>query len=214
MTPPNILRQSPVTFDRAAHVYTLDGKELHGVTGIVKWVYPDTYTDVPEGVLRAAAEHGSLIHAACELWDTAHIKGGISETDDYAALEQEHGLVPIANEYLVDDGADIASCIDVVYRGAAANTVVIADIKTTSRIYTEHVALQLSIYAWLFEKQNRHLEVEDVAVIWLPRARYGRSGYRTLQRIPSEVCRTLAGDYIRGGDGRAWAARLGDNNKR
>ena len=51
-------KQSPVIFDEAAHTYTLNGVRLSGVTAIVKWMFPETYKDIPQSVLEKAADHG------------------------------------------------------------------------------------------------------------------------------------------------------------
>jgi len=61
------LKKSAVVFDPTAHTYTLGDKRLGGVTAIVKWLFPDTYKDIPAHILNAAAEHGSLVHAKCRL---------------------------------------------------------------------------------------------------------------------------------------------------
>ena len=67
------LVESRVVFDNEHHTYTLDGRELSGVTPIVKWLFPDTYKGIPQSVLDRAAEYGTLIHSKCELADSMGI---------------------------------------------------------------------------------------------------------------------------------------------
>ena len=51
------LKKCPVEFDELAHTYTLDGKQLSGITGIIKdYLFPDMYKGVHERTLEAAAE--------------------------------------------------------------------------------------------------------------------------------------------------------------
>lgn len=190
------LYECPVLFDEAAHHYTLHGHRLSGVTRIVAWVYPTTYEGIPEAVLRRAADYGSMIHAKCELADSL----GIVDHDsirDYVRLKEEAGLVTLCNEHLVSDEHLIASSIDVLCRDYS-----IIDIKATSTVHRPLVTLQTSIYAWLLERQNRHmgLTVPRCFCLWLPKPQYGRSALIPLERIPSDVCEAVVRLWADGGD--------------
>ena len=146
----NDLKESSVIFNETEHTYTLKGKKLGGVTAIVKWLFPDTYTDIPEAVLMKAAAHGSLIHSKCELYDTCGLGDDLPEVQEYIRLKAENSLTTEANEYLVDDGKDIASSIDVVFSKGEDGCYPLADIKTTSKIHVDNVTLQLSILCLSF----------------------------------------------------------------
>ena len=67
------LRKSPVVFHDKEHRYDLDGQDLHGITPIIAWLFPNTYQGIPQSVLNKAAEYGSLIHSKCELYDSLGI---------------------------------------------------------------------------------------------------------------------------------------------
>ena len=191
------LVKSAVIFDEAKHTYHLNGEKLGGVTPIVKWVYPDTYKDIPESVLAKAAEHGSLIHKACQLYNEAGIADDAEpQVADYIQLVTTASLVPVASEYTVSENEHIASQIDVVYKGSGKGNFVLADIKTTSAIHVENVTLQLSIYAWLFEMQNPGKYSEMLLVVWLPKMKYGQSRLMKLKRIPVEVCEEVVKSYV------------------
>ena len=192
----NELKQSPVVFDEAAHTYTLDGVRLSGVTAIVKWMFPDTYKDIPQSVLEKAAEHGSLIHKKCEQYDNCGFGDDLPEVRDYVRLKRENGLTTIENEYLVDDGKDIASSIDVVFDKDESGMYSLADIKTTSKIHKDNVTLQLSIYAYLFEKCNKGKKVGRLFVIWLPKEQYGTAELMELGRIGSADCKKIVKAYL------------------
>lgn len=191
------LKKSAVVFDEAAHTYHLEGVALGGVTPIVKWVYPDTYKDIPENVLAKAAEHGSLIHKACQLYNEVGIADDSEpQVKDYIQIMCNEGLEPVASEYTVSDNENVASQIDVVYRGKGAGKYVLADIKTTSAIHVENVTLQLSIYAWLFELNNPGLVADRLCVVWLPKAMYGQAKMMDLERIPAEKCAAVVKSYV------------------
>lgn len=192
------LHQSSVVFDKESHTYHLDGVCLGGVTAIVKWMYPDTYKDIPQDVLMRAAEYGTMVHSMCELAD----RFSIVESDivkDYMKMKQELGLQTVENEYLVSDEEAIASSIDVVLQDVDVkdeDVFALADIKTTSKIHFENVRLQLSIYAYLFELNNPDKKAGKLYVFWLPKPKYGKAQAYELQRISSGLCAKIIEAYL------------------
>lgn len=204
------LTKSCVRFDSEAHAYSLpDGTPLQGVTPIVSWMFPDTYGNVPQSVLDRAAERGHLIHSQCQ---TAYNLGilpddAADETAACVSLTERAGLRHLASEYLVSDNAHVASSIDVVFDDCS-----LADIKTTSKIHTDNVTLQLSIYAWLFELQNPGLKAGRLYVIWLPKAKYGEPSLTELPRVPSADCEAIVEAYLQGGAPDALRSRVFPNH--
>lgn len=195
----NELKKSEVLFDEISHTYTLNGKKLHGITPIISWLFPNTYKNISNEVLQSAAEYGSRVHKACEFFDTCGFGDEMQEVKDYARLKQENNLISVANEYLVDDGKDIASSIDVVFNNGS-NTYHLADIKTTSEIHVNNVTLQLSIYAYLFERCNKGKRVGKLYVIWLPKEQYGVAKLMRLNRISATDCKRIISAYLKGED--------------
>ena len=181
---PTQLIMSPVQFieNRAEgmHHYILGLNELTGVTTILKDViYRDKYTGIDEAVLRNAADRGTAIHEAVQ----AYMLGIDYELDPYLQPYELDarvawdawtnnpacaGLVAEAVEYLVSDCKEIASKIDVV-RQVADGKFAIADIKTTYQVDIEYVSWQLSVYKYLFERQNPNCEVVQMQVFWYNR---------------------------------------------
>lgn len=171
-----------VCFNEEAHTYHRidDGKELIGVTTMMKKMgLSHNYDGIPHDVLAKAAEHGHLIHNACYL---SH-SGGSTDREEvkmYSKMVSDAGYKMIANEYLVSDFNNIASCIDCVYTTdelEKKGKVIIADIKTTASYDKEQVEWQLSFYKWLFEEQNPFYEVAEMYCIWLP----------NLDKYPSKI---------------------------
>lgn len=187
------LVESPVVFEPEHHTYNLDGKELSGVTAIVKWLFPDTYAGIPEDILMRAAEYGTLIHGKCELADSM----GIADEPiikEYQRIIKDAGLEVLCSEYLVSDCKDIASSIDKVFTDDS-----LGDIKTTSKVHEANVQLQLSIYAYLYELQTGR-KANKLYLIWLPKPQYGTPMVKELQRIPSGVCEFIIQVFVAGGD--------------
>lgn len=194
------LKKSPVFFDEGPHTYTLNGKELGGVTDIVKWLFPKTYDNIPDSVMDAARERGSFVHKKCEQYDTCGFGDDIDEVKDYVRLKAENGLTTIANEYLVDDGKNIASSIDVVFNKDAKGCYPLADIKTTSKVHRLNVSLQLSIYAYMFERCNKGKKAGALYVLWLPKQQYGDAALIEVERISSAACKEIIKAYLKGED--------------
>ena len=185
------LNQSPVIFNELDHTYTLDDISLNGVTSILnRQLFADKYSGISDEVLNKAAEYGKGVHESIELYDSL----GIGEDEDaiksYIKLCQKEGLTRLDNEYLISDNDYVASSIDVVFDDCS-----LADIKTTSHLDEEYVSWQLSIYAYLFEKQNPDLQANRLLAIWLPKARYGKPKVVEVPRKPvSEVIRLIEAD--------------------
>lgn len=200
---------SPVRFDALAHTYELNGHKLMGVTPIVNWVFNKTYDGISAETLARAAERGSGVHRACQLFDDCGLMDEeyTREVEAYRSICTGAGLTPLLSEYLVSDEQDLASSIDKVFR-PVDGCYPLADLKATSAYHAENVTLQLSIYAWLFEMQNPERKAGRLYCIWLPREKYGKPTLYEVQRIPSEVCECLVSDYAVEQNQEYWASRL------
>lgn len=200
---------SPVRFDALAHTYELNGHKLMGVTPIVNWVFNKTYDGISAETLARAAERGSGVHRACQLFDDCGLMDEeyTREVEAYRNICKGAGLTPLLSEYLVSDEQDLASSIDKVFR-PVDGCYPLADLKATSAYHAENVTLQLSLYAWLFEMQNPERKAGRLYCIWLPRDKYGKPTLYEVQRIPSEVCECLVSDYAVGQNQEYWASRV------
>ena len=164
------LNDCPVRFDADAHTYTMvDGTVLSGITGLLKErLFPTQYAGVDPEVLNNAAAYGSAVHRMCEAYDSVGEYPDNEDLHAYVALKVEHYLSHLCSEYLVSDLERYASCIDKVYL-VDDTTVDIADIKTTYALNKEYVSWQLSVYAYLFERQNPCIKVRNLYAIHLKR---------------------------------------------
>ena len=185
------LKDNGVLFDAVKHEYSINGKILQGVTGIIKTkLFPDEYANVPNFVLQRAAERGTRIHNAVEFYEDFGIETeSCEELVNYKRLREAHkdklGEC-VKTEYLVTDFEQYASAIDLVFNTPSGG-IAIADIKTTSKLNIEYVTWQLSVYAffmWLCNKVN----VDGMFVIYL---RDGQSECIELQPKTFEEVRTL-----------------------
>lgn len=200
---------SPVRFDALAHTYELNGHKLMGVTPIVNWVFNKTYDGISAETLARAAERGSGVHRACQLFDDCGLMDEeyTREVEAYRNICTGAGLTPLLSEYLVSNEQDLASSIDKVFR-PVDGCYPLADLKATSAYHAENVTLQLSLYAWLFELQNPERKAGRLYCIWLPREKYDKPTLYEVQRIPSEVCECLVSDYAVEQNQEYWASRV------
>lgn len=179
----NKLVYSPVVYNDIDHSYTLGDTVLSGITGMIgRQLFPDKYSNVPEGLLRSAAERGKNIHAEIEMMLNGF---NPSEISDEAMAFSMLNIPVLESEYIVSDGERFASPIDIV-----TEDLDLCDIKTTYTLDEEYCSWQLSVYAYLFELQNPRLKAGKLKAIWL---RGNKAEVVELPRIPSpEIARLLA----------------------
>lgn len=188
-----------VTFIEESHQYFIGKKELKGVTGtLIKKAFPDTYKNIPESVLKKAAERGGLIHNTfetfCSIFD-ADIKQYPNPTEELQAFHSmlvAYDLHYVASEYLVTDGENFASAIDGVFSDNEGN-IYLVDYKTTATLHYDNVSLQLSIYAKWFEEQNPDLKVKEIVCMWF---KNGQSKFQPLPRVADYQIDDLINAYL------------------
>ena len=173
------LTKCPVEFDELAHTYTLDGKQLSGITGIIKdYLFPDMYKGVHERTLEAAAERGSSVHSQVQMIINGFPPARTARSVE-AFFDKMQGTEFIASEYLVSDLHHFASSIDIV-----DSRLNLYDIKTTDKLNREYLSWQLSIYAYLFELQNPTFKA---GALYGCHLRDGKANLIQVERINSEI---------------------------
>lgn len=177
-----ILTESKVRLVEESHRYfDKEGREYFGITGMIgRQLFPDKYSDVPDAILKRAAERGSNIHSLCELYDTVGLES--EESREYADLCEANGLRHEASEYIVNDDY-FATPIDKVYR-VSENHFILADIKTTYKFDEEYVSWQLSIGSHLFELCNPGAVIDGLFGIHL---RDGAKLYKVERKAEKDV---------------------------
>lgn len=201
------LKDSAVWFDEEQHTYLLGDKYLSGITVMLqRQFFPNEFEGIPKHIVDEAATYGTDVHHSCEDFDHAWINDGTVEVQDYIQICKDNNLTHECSEYTVTDGSDWASRIDKVYR-VSDDTFDIGDIKTYGVMTADKLAKakwQLSIYAYLFELQNKKAKVNRLFIIHL-RNKQKRDGTFDhireiifINRIPSEVCKDLLDTDLRG----------------
>ena len=179
-----MLNDSPIRYDAIEHTYTApDGRLLSGITRVLKErLGLGTYAGVDPEVLKRAAERGTEVHRLCEEWDAiGYYPEDNEDAKAYIDLQAKEGLIHVCSEYIVSDGHTYASPIDKVFKRGTVYD--LADIKTTSTLDKEYVSWQLSIYAYLFEMQNPHLNLGNLYAIHLKK---GKAKMVRVERKPKD----------------------------
>lgn len=203
------LKQSGVEFNAESHTYTLKGQTLSGITAMLqRQLFPDEFAGISEAVLQAAADYGTSVHESIERFDKDWADNdGTQEVADYINICLSRGLNHEASEYTVTDGKMWASNVDKVYR-VDDEMFDLADIKTYGAMTPEKrekVRWQLSIYAYLFELQNKKAKVRRLLVLHI-RNKQKRTGdfdhicnAFEVTRIPAEIVKDLLDTDAAGG---------------
>lgn len=193
------LATSTVVLNEEEHTYTLDGKLLSGITSIIhKYIFPDMYAGVSEGILKSAAKRGNLIHEELQMQFLGMPLSEPSvEVAAYNQIAKQHKLKQIAAEYLISDKREVATCIDAVLQ-TGDKTVALVDYKTTYKLNTEYLQWQLSIESLLFELQNPGIKVGKLYAVHMPRPKDGEEYQAALveiQRLPDGYVLDLLSAY-------------------
>lgn len=201
------LTDSGVIFDPEQHTYELNGTYLSGITELLqRQLFPNEYANIPKAILDQAAAYGTSVHESCELFDKIWHNDQSVEVLDYIQLCQEHSLTHEASEYTVTDYSNYASNIDKVFR-ISDNTFDLADLKTYGKMTPEKLEKarwQLSIYAYLFELQNKKAKARELYILHIRNKQKKDGSFDHIsqlipvKRIPSEICKELLETDLRG----------------
>ena len=201
------LVDSGVNFNPENHTYELNGTYLSGITELLqRQLFPNEYANIPKAILQQAAAYGTYVHQSCEDFDSQWINDGTQEVQDYIELCMTNNLIHEASEYTVTDFTNYASNIDKVFR-ISSNTFDLADLKTYGKMTPEKLEKarwQLSIYAYLFELQNKRAKARELYILHIRNKQKKDGSFDHIsqlipvKRIPSEICKELLDTDLRG----------------
>lgn len=146
---------SRVKFYRTTHTYLMDNAYvLMGVTELMKkHGLSADYSKVSDKKLDVARERGSQGHKEIEYY----CKGKLKDKSSKVIKEfQSLNLKVLESEFLISDHEIVASQIDLILDDYS-----VVDIKFTSELHIKPLQWQLSIYAYLLEK-NYNIKVPKI----------------------------------------------------
>lgn len=154
-------------FDDEAHGYIVNGIITPSVSSILKRKFDD-YVDVPFKILEAAADKGTAMHKAIEVYEKTGKESDLQEFRNYLFLKKYFKIENVENELPVayfDDGLPVfAGTIDQVCRidGVPA----INDFKRVSAPNKEKIAYQVNLYRLAYN-QTFGVEIEALSFMLL-----------------------------------------------
>ena len=206
MTKVNLINNG-VTFKEDEHEYWLGDKQLFGITTAIQHqVAGHEYDGCPEYLIRRSGDYGKSVHKSIEMLINDFEHDGTVETEDFRELTKDMSIE--ACEYNVSDLEHWASNIDVITR-VSDNEFDLYDIKTYSNSKLTKTQLlkakfQLSIYAMLFEGQNKGAKVRNLGIIHIccKTKKDGTENHISeilpIDRIPNDVCQNLLDCELQG----------------
>lgn len=164
-----------ITFDHIAHQYYIDHTPVKSVTQILKGAGLCDYSMVPPDVLQRAADFGTAVHKATELYDK----------DDLDADTLDPALIPYLDawmSFIKMAHWSTTHCEQVVYskkylyagtydrKGFYNDKLTILDIKTgiRSKATIKVAGIQLSGYEIAYnENDGKNGKIKQRACVWL-----------------------------------------------
>lgn len=139
-----------VAYVEDTHTYYVDGKPVPSVTQIVSTVLESPYLTVRPHILEQAAFNGIKLHKEIEFYEKHGIHGTSIEFHHYLKLKDAQKIRTIDTEKLVlvsyNGKIVCAGRLDMIIFSQSTKGYGIGDIKRTTRIYHDHVKLQLNLY--------------------------------------------------------------------
>jgi len=148
------LINSMVVYDEGNHTYHLGDKKLSGITGVLgkSIFFHGKFDNIPKKILESKRDYGSNVHKQIENYDNGVPYMPIAEIKWYENLKKKENIDVVKSEYIVTDGERYATPIDLI---ASVNDVIsLIDHKTSYSLDKEYLSWQLSMCAFLLEKQT------------------------------------------------------------
>lgn len=159
-----------LTFDEKEHIYRYDGKTVISVTQVLADI--GTYTGVSKSTLEQAAERGTAIHQAIELYSKFEIieieEEYRSYLEQYIKFAKSFKFRPLHNELkLYSKTHNYAGTVDAVGEMILPTGIAVlpVDFKTTSKYYYGKTGLQLAAYRQLLRENG--INCNGALMLWL-----------------------------------------------
>lgn len=164
-----------IEFNSDLHQYTVDGKILPSVSEIIKRILPGQYDSIPEFVLQKAAEFGTDVHSMIEIYNEHGLYLPAEDDRKNHCLDEwirlKEGITIKSSEMMVNYKDIYCGTFDAL--AEIDGQTVLMDYKTTSKVHTEHLTLQLNLYRLAYENLYKR-KVDRLIGVWLPKTAKGK----------------------------------------
>ena len=143
-----LINGSKLEYDDVTHTYWCDGIKCISVTQLLHHKFPKKYDGVSIETLQNAANLGTEIHEAIEIYEIYGLeREDLEEFRNYQFLKDKFGFKVLKNEIpIILKYKDLTICgrLDLVI--SEDNKLGLGDIKRTSVLDKEYLAYQLNLY--------------------------------------------------------------------
>lgn len=187
------IKDYELEFIEESHTYLVDGIIVPSITQMLKFKFSHKYDGISPEVLRKAAQKGTEVHKAIEDYCRFGTESDLQELHNFKFLQRQYKFGVLENEtpvILELDGQPIAAGrLDLVLQ--IGDEIGGADIKRTSVLDKEYVALQLNLYRIAY-RQSYGIEWEFLKAVHL------REDKRKFINLPINEPLTwqFIGDYL------------------
>lgn len=161
-----------IEFIEDGHIYLKDGIIVPSVSEILKFIFPDKYSGIPNWVLEKKAEYGTKVHYAIECLEQGQKMPELNlyqelSLREYEKLKKKYKIKVIEQETMVCYEYQYAGRLDMV--AFVDGKACLVDIKTTAYLDKESLSWQLSLYEFAYGKKFSALYC-----LWLPKNGLGQ----------------------------------------
>ncbi len=187
------LNNHTLEFIPEIHRYLVDGILVPCVSDILGYKFND-YVGVSKEVLNRAAEKGTEMHKAIEMYEKEGLNSDLKEFKNYLFLKNHYNFKNIANEIPIiyeEDGRVLyVGTLDQVVE--IDNKLGLNDFKRVSSPNKEKIAYQLNLYKMGYE-QTYHKKIEFLMFTHL------REDVRKVHNLPinEEMAMKLLKEYLK-----------------
>lgn len=162
-----MINKSLLTFNEKEHRYYYNGQPVISVTQILRPISNEIYKNIPQKNMDIAAERGSNIHFAIELYNKFGAKEVSPENEGYLEayikFAKDFSHKPLKNEYMVYSKLGFAGTLDNL--GEVNNELCLVDYKNVAKVHSGLVGLQLSAYRQGLKEEG--IEVDTAGCLQL-----------------------------------------------
>ena len=169
------------------HTYMIDGVIVPSVTQIVDWYFNKPYRGVPEYVLKRAQDYGTKVHADLEAYENKEITDSdFVDLKQWQNTKDRYDINIRSMEEIVTFEDKFAGRFDMF--GAVGGVPSLIDVKTTSQLHKDYLALQLGLYSLAMGG------VTACYVYWIPK--HDRPQFKRITPFSENMCRHIVEEYL------------------
>ena len=166
-----------VEFIEDGHIYLLDGVIIPSVSEILHFIFPDKYSNVPNYILNAKADYGSMIHETIERLENDLFLPKLdyiqeASIEQYKKLKKQHKIKVITQEQMIHYQDKYCGRFDMI--AEINEEYCLCDIKTTAELDQEYLSWQLSFYELAYMYMFGATYFDKLYAIWLPKKGLGK----------------------------------------